>query len=140
MNPYMHLMEIIIFLLYHVIRMEIPLVITIKDHLTDRKTLIFKVYFSVQNHSNLPYIFSLKNIRQKDQLWFVIFFLKTLIFKLLYFLKNVPNFVQLSSWFQEVWKWNDILKNWLFPLDAYVVTYPTRAKKILNCICIRERP
>ena len=61
--------------------------------LEEFKTLIFKVIFHCGKLVESFQFFSFKNIGLGDQLLLIVFFLKILIFEVLYFLKMCPIFV-----------------------------------------------
>ena len=93
----MHLVDIIIFSLHHVIVRPTKI---IKDLRKDCKIPIFKVNFSNKNPSDLSDFFSLKNIGLGDQL----LLMKFLTLKMFFFSENVPNFV--FSQDPSLWCWD----------------------------------
>ena len=127
MKPCMHLVEISIFSLNHVIVRLTKIMNNLLEHL---KILTFKVIFqcwklvesfqkkSEEYWSRRP-TFTKKKI------------LKFFISKVLFFLKRCPIFV--SSVHNFSMSDNDIILWNLFSLDAYTVSCPTRSKNLGRC-------
>ena len=87
--------------------------------------------FLVLKISGIFLIFFLKNIRLGKQLLLLTFFEKFVYqIGILYFLKIYPIFI---GSFHNFGRSDDVMIYWkrlLFPLDAYVISYPTNTKNL----------